>query len=55
MAAINFKNRDMNSKLEKKVGGQMEDWVWAMHIIIKTHGKLHDHKKETFKKTDVGV
>ena len=55
MAANNFKNKDVNSKLEKKVGSQMEDWVWAMDIIIETHGKLHDHEKETFKKTAVDV
>ena len=41
----------MNSGLEKKISGQMEDSALAMDISIKTHGKLCDHEKEAVEKT----
>ena len=63
MAANNLKTKDVNlemgtkvggqmedSGLEKKASGQMENSMLATDIIIKTHGKLRDHEKETLKK-----
>ena len=50
MAADVFENTNTNSKLETKVGGQLEDLVLAKDIIIKDHRKLCDNEKETFEK-----
>ena len=45
MATYNFEHKDVNPKLEKKIGSQMEDSVPATDINIK------NHEKETFEKT----
>ena len=50
MAADDFKNTDVNFKLETKVGGQMEDYMLAKAVIIENHRKPRDYKKETLKK-----
>ena len=50
MASDDFKNKDVNFKLEKKVGGQMEESVLARAVAIKNRRKPCGYKKETFEK-----
>ena len=50
MAADDFKNTDVNFKLETKVGGQMEDYMLVKAVIIENHRKPRDYEKKTFEK-----
>ena len=50
MDANDFETKDVNFKLETKVGGQLEDLVLAKDIIIKDHRNLRNNEKETFEK-----
>ena len=51
MLVANLETKNVNTELETKVGDQMEDSVLEKTSIVENHRKLHDHRKETIKKT----